>query len=167
MSKLLCNLPKYEPWVCSFMPINTEDFDLDLFPTEVSNCKKTETCPEVLKGFIDRGTRIIHEGHHFIVPYLEWCKLCINCRRSVHGWYYEKLYHADPEDQLPFELFDIEVEKEATIDLWQYLSSVMHFSREDGIRTKLQKTLEVDVWGSLEDIAKRYKQKKRQLKFTG
>jgi hypothetical protein len=68
---------------------------------------------------------------------------------------------------LPFELFDIEVEKEATIDLWDYLSSVMHFSREDGIRTKLQNTLETDVWGSLEDITKRYRQKKRELKFIG
>jgi len=163
MNRLLLKLPENQVWVCAYMPINIQDFEISTIPER--RCE-TSSCAVVLSGFKTRGTRIIHDEYHFVIPFFEWQKLCVNCKKLLHSWYYEKLYHPIPNDRLPFELFDIEIEKEATIDYWQYISHMMHFSCSDEFRTEAHELLDVEVRGMLDDVTKRFRNKAKQLNFT-
>src|SRR5690349_7896731 len=100
---LLLNLPHDDLWLCAYMPVNVpgkEDFETDTIPESGENCE-TNTCQEVLEGFRNRGSRIIHDRFHFVIPFSEWHKLCSSCKKIVYIWYYQNLVQVKPEDKLP------------------------------------------------------------------
>lgn len=66
---------------------------------------------------------------------------------------------------MPFEIFEIEIEKEATFDLWKYLGEMLHYARSDADRDEIMEMLD-NVLSSLHDVAERFTKKSEEMNFT-
>lgn len=164
MKNLLLELPDKEKWVCAFLPINNEDFGISTMPIRGLDCK-TESCHETMNEFRNRSARIIHDENHFVVPYPEWMKLCQECKRAIWNWYYEELFRTPARNKLPFELFNIEIEKEAAFDLWEYLNYMRHYSQNEKFRKELAYVSELE--GYIHNLIKSFEDKRKELRFEG
>jgi hypothetical protein len=169
MQKLLLSPPPTPTCISAYLPLYIEDveeFELEEFtiPNMGKNCQ-SELCKEVFNRFRNRKTRIIHHFIYYVVPFAEWSRLCSNCKRSFYNWYYEDLLHASAKDKMPFEVFEIEIEKGATWDLLLYLDNIVHYSSNDADREDIIH-MRRNIFESCQDVGKRCGKKAVEMGFT-
>jgi hypothetical protein len=120
---------------------------------------------KVFEKFGNRQPRLIQDEPHYSVPYQEWIKLCDGCKKSFHSWYYKELLHARRRDRMPFEIFEINIEREAILDLWKYLGEMLHYSQNDSDRDEIMEILE-RVLDMHKDVVRRFADKSKELNYT-
>jgi hypothetical protein len=66
---------------------------------------------------------------------------------------------------MPFEIFELEIEKEATLDLWEYLGELLRYSIKDSDREEITEMLE-SVLDRLNEVGRRFAVKSEELNYT-